>query len=63
MSLGADYLATGHYAQVVEVDGGVSMLRGKDESKDQTYFLKSTNTRYVAKSNVPNRSSRQNCCT
>ncbi|MBO0587037.1 tRNA 2-thiouridine(34) synthase MnmA [Sporosarcina sp. E16_8] len=39
MSLGADYLATGHYAQVVEVDGGVSMLRGKDANKDQTYFL------------------------
>ena len=39
MSLGADYLATGHYAQVVEVDGGVSMLRGKDDNKDQTYFL------------------------
>jgi len=39
MSLGADYLATGHYAQVVEVDGGVAMLRGKDNNKDQTYFL------------------------
>lgn len=39
MSLGADYLATGHYAQVVSVDGGVAMLRGKDENKDQTYFL------------------------
>ena len=39
MSLGADYLATGHYAQVVEVEGGVSMLRGKDDNKDQTYFL------------------------
>ena len=39
MSLGADYLATGHYAQVVEADGGVAMLRGKDTNKDQTYFL------------------------
>jgi len=39
VSLGADYLATGHYAQVVEVDGGVSMLRGKDDNKDQSYFL------------------------
>ena len=39
VSLGADYLATGHYAQVVEVDDGVSMLRGKDDNKDQTYFL------------------------
>ena len=39
MSLGADFLATGHYAQVVETDDGVAMLRGKDENKDQTYFL------------------------
>ncbi|SUJ03575.1 tRNA-specific 2-thiouridylase mnmA [Sporosarcina pasteurii] len=39
MSLGADYLATGHYAQVVDTEDGVAMLRGKDESKDQTYFL------------------------
>ncbi|MEH6842026.1 MULTISPECIES: tRNA 2-thiouridine(34) synthase MnmA [Priestia] len=39
MSLGADYVATGHYAQVVKKNGKVSMLRGKDENKDQTYFL------------------------
>lgn len=39
MSLGADYLATGHYAQVRTVDGRTQMLRGKDENKDQTYFL------------------------
>ncbi|RLL47998.1 tRNA 2-thiouridine(34) synthase MnmA [Oceanobacillus piezotolerans] len=39
MSLGADYLATGHYAQVKEVDGKVQMLRGVDDNKDQTYFL------------------------
>lgn len=39
MNLGADYLATGHYAQVVRENGKVRMLRGKDENKDQTYFL------------------------
>lgn len=39
MSLGADYLATGHYAQVREKDGHFEMLRGKDNNKDQTYFL------------------------
>lgn len=39
MSLGADYVATGHYARVVRNDGKVHMLRGKDENKDQTYFL------------------------
>ncbi|WP_303970044.1 tRNA 2-thiouridine(34) synthase MnmA [Sporosarcina ureae] len=38
-SLGADYLATGHYAQVVERENGVAMLRGVDNNKDQTYFL------------------------
>jgi tRNA-specific 2-thiouridylase len=39
MSLGADYLATGHYAQVGRENGEVMMLRGVDSNKDQTYFL------------------------
>jgi tRNA-uridine 2-sulfurtransferase len=39
VSLGADYLATGHYAQVEYRDGEYKMLRGIDENKDQTYFL------------------------
>jgi tRNA-uridine 2-sulfurtransferase len=39
MNLGADYLATGHYARVVDRDGERKMLRGLDENKDQTYFL------------------------
>ena len=33
--LGADYIATGHYARIV--DG--KLLRGLDDNKDQTYFL------------------------
>ncbi|MFC4558911.1 tRNA 2-thiouridine(34) synthase MnmA [Virgibacillus kekensis] len=39
MSLGADYLATGHYAQVRNNNGRYEMLRGVDDNKDQTYFL------------------------
>ncbi|MHD0397545.1 tRNA 2-thiouridine(34) synthase MnmA [Staphylococcus simulans] len=40
MKLGADYVATGHYAQVRRnEDGTVEMLRGVDNNKDQTYFL------------------------
>lgn len=39
MKLGADYIATGHYARVEEVDGEIKLLRGKDRNKDQTYFL------------------------
>ena len=33
--LGADYIATGHYARIV----GNKLLRGVDNNKDQTYFL------------------------
>ena len=40
MQLGADYVATGHYAQVsTDENGVVHMLRGVDNNKDQTYFL------------------------
>ena len=39
MRLGAEKIATGHYARVALTDGGFSLLRGKDASKDQSYFL------------------------
>jgi tRNA-uridine 2-sulfurtransferase len=39
LALGADYLATGHYARVDRDENGVRMLRGIDNNKDQTYFL------------------------
>lgn len=39
MNLGADYLATGHYARVEQREGETVMLRGVDNNKDQTYFL------------------------
>jgi len=39
LDLGADYLATGHYARVDFQDGEYKMLRGVDNNKDQTYFL------------------------
>ncbi|HET7578004.1 MAG TPA: tRNA 2-thiouridine(34) synthase MnmA [Bacillales bacterium] len=39
LTLGADYVATGHYARVTHRDGHYRMLRGVDDNKDQTYFL------------------------
>jgi tRNA-uridine 2-sulfurtransferase len=39
MRLGAARIATGHYAQLREVDGRFELLRGADPGKDQTYFL------------------------
>ena len=38
--LGADELATGHYARVEQdADGGFRLLRARDVNKDQSYFL------------------------
>ena len=37
--IGFRYVATGHYARVVEEPGGVTMSRPVDEGKDQTYVL------------------------
>ncbi len=37
---GADFIATGHYAQVISNEGGsTSLIRGFDKNKDQSYFL------------------------
>lgn len=36
---GADFIATGHYAQRIDNDGKAELHRGIDTSKDQTYFL------------------------
>lgn len=39
MELGADYLATGHYCQHLNIDGKSHLVKGVDGRKDQTYFL------------------------
>ncbi len=39
LALGADALATGHYARIAEGAGGYQLLRGRDATKDQSYFL------------------------
>ncbi len=39
LTLGADFIATGHYAGLRRLDGETQLLRAKDENKDQTYFL------------------------
>ncbi len=40
MELGADYLATGHYARIERDGSGIfSLCKGKDKGKDQSYFL------------------------
>lgn len=38
-SMGFDYIATGHYARLLEKDGEFSLNIARDEKKDQSYFL------------------------
>ena len=37
--LGAQFIATGHYARIAALDDGFALLRATDRSKDQSYFL------------------------
>jgi tRNA-specific 2-thiouridylase len=39
LGLGADFIATGHYAGVRRTDGEARLVRAADRDKDQTYFL------------------------
>jgi len=39
LRLGADFIATGHYARTDRGDDGPRLLRAADDNKDQTYFL------------------------
>ena len=39
LALGFDAVATGHYASVLETDGGVELHRAVDHAKDQSYVL------------------------
>jgi tRNA-uridine 2-sulfurtransferase len=39
LELGADYIATGHYARCTTTDGKYQLLKGLDANKDQSYFL------------------------
>ena len=49
IALGADYVATGHYARVAYMDGEYKMLRGVDDNKDQTYFLNQLSQEQLSK--------------
>ncbi len=39
VAMGADRIATGHYARVEERGGAFRLLKGSDPAKDQSYFL------------------------
>jgi tRNA-uridine 2-sulfurtransferase len=53
LRLGADWIATGHYARVEERDGVFRLLKGVDASKDQSYFLHRLNQYQLSKAIFP----------
>jgi tRNA-specific 2-thiouridylase len=53
MAMGAERIATGHYAQVREVDGLSQLLKAEDGTKDQSYFLYRLNQSQLSKTLFP----------
>lgn len=53
LALGADYVATGHYARIDRSGNMVKMLRGVDRGKDQTYFLNQLSNEQLSKAMFP----------
>jgi tRNA-specific 2-thiouridylase len=53
MQLGADKIATGHYAGVREFNGEYQLLKAEDGTKDQSYFLYRLNQAQLSKTSVP----------
>lgn len=53
LSLGADFIATGHYARVRKTGDHYELLRGRDPSKDQSYFLYRLNQAQLSRTLFP----------
>jgi len=53
MRLGAEKIATGHYARVREVDGRFELLKGLDPAKDQSYFLHRLTQAQLSRTSFP----------
>ncbi|MCG8763285.1 tRNA 2-thiouridine(34) synthase MnmA [Tenacibaculum finnmarkense] len=57
LSLGADYVATGHYCrkdeEVIAGEAVYKLLAGKDANKDQSYFLCQLSQKQLAKAMFP----------
>jgi hypothetical protein len=53
LRLGAEKIATGHYARVRETAAGFQLLKGLDPGKDQSYFLHRLNQAQLSKTLFP----------
>ncbi len=53
LNLGADAIATGHYARILKSADGFQLLKGIDKNKDQSYFLYLLGQEELSKSIFP----------
>lgn len=53
LTLGADYIATGHYARRREENGRTLLCKGLDPGKDQSYFLHAVAGERIARTLFP----------
>src|ERR1700674_4753045 len=53
LSLGADWIGTGHYAKVRAHGDGFELLKAADATKDQSYFLYRLNQAQLSKTLFP----------
>lgn len=53
LRLGADFIATGHYAKVNHRPEGAWLMKAKDRNKDQTYFLHAIEQSALARTLFP----------
>ena len=51
--LGASQIATGHYARIQHTQGSYQLLKGRDDNKDQSYFLCRLNQSQLKKTLFP----------
>ncbi len=51
--LGAEYIATGHYARIQEQNGEYFLLKGVDTNKEQSYFLYTLKQKALSKTLFP----------
>lgn len=53
LAMGADFVATGHYARKAKVGSEWALLRGVDPSKDQSYFLQAITQEALSRALFP----------
>ena len=53
LAVGADFMATGHYAQTRKTNGRIQLLRADDRNKDQSYILHVLDQKQLSKAIFP----------